>query len=62
MVKKVTFKYPIISIYTMEYTTIKIRKNQKMFLDRLKVHPRQSYEEILDKLISKFKRSIRVAK
>ena len=37
----------------MEYTTIKISKEQRKKLDKLKVHPRQSYEEILELLIKK---------
>lgn len=36
---------------TREITTIKIEKETKMRLDRLKEHKRESYEEILKKIL-----------
>lgn len=44
----------------MLYTTIKISKKQREFLEKLKIHPRQSYEEVLDLLIKHFKISIKL--
>ena len=32
-------------------TTIKISKETKKELDKLKIHPRQSYEEVIKKLV-----------
>lgn len=37
----------------MEKTTITISKDTKARLDALKAHPRQSYEEIVVKLLEK---------
>jgi len=39
----------------MEYSTIKISTKTKEELDKLKIHPRQSYEEIIEYLLKKLK-------
>jgi len=39
----------------MEYSTIKISTKTKEELDKLKIHPRQSYEEIIECLLKKLK-------
>lgn len=38
-----------------EITTIKISKDTVKFLNELKIHPRQSYEEVILKLLKKKK-------
>lgn len=38
-------------------TTIKISEETKKKLDKLKVHPRQSYEEVIKKLVENGKRN-----
>lgn len=38
---------------------IKIKRHQKEFLDKLKVHPRQPYHEILEILLIHCKESIK---
>ena len=42
-------------VYLMEkqITTIKISKETVKALNKLKIHPRQSYEEVILKLLSK---------
>jgi len=37
-------------------TTIKIKEKTKWDLDLMKVHPRQSYDEVIAKLIKEFKK------
>ena len=39
----------------MEITTIKLSKSTAVILNKLKVHPRQPYEEVILKLISENK-------
>ncbi len=36
---------------------IKLKISTKKELDKLKVHPRQSYDEVINKLMEKFKKS-----
>ena len=36
----------------MVNTTLKVKKKTKEKLDRLKVHPRQSYDEVIDFMAS----------
>ena len=43
----------------MEYTTIKISKQTRKFMDGLKVHPRQSYEEILNLITIHIEKAIK---
>jgi len=40
-----------------EYTTIRVRRETKKKLDALKIHPRQSYDEVIRKLIEKCEKS-----
>jgi DNA-binding CsgD family transcriptional regulator len=40
-----------------EYTTIMVRRETKKKLDALKIHPRQSYDEVIRKLIEKCEKS-----
>jgi DNA-binding CsgD family transcriptional regulator len=40
-----------------EYTTIRVRRETKKKLDALKIHPRQSYDEVINKLIEKREKS-----
>ena len=35
----------------MQITTIKLDKETKLRLDKLKVHPKESYDEILQKIL-----------
>ncbi|MHA1364585.1 MAG: DUF7557 family protein [Candidatus Freyarchaeota archaeon] len=39
------------------WKSIKIREETKKMLDKLKVHPRQSYDEVIRKLIEKCRES-----
>jgi len=41
----------------MKMTTIAISEETKEKLDRLKVHPREPYEDVIKKLIEKCERS-----
>ena len=43
----------------MVNTTLKVSEKTKNELDKLKVHPRQSYDEILDLLIIHCKEAIK---
>ena len=49
--KSERFIYLSIPYYTMKIVVIKISKRVKDKLDKLKVHPRQSYNEVIAKLI-----------
>jgi len=40
----------------MVNTTIKVKKETRDDLDLLKIHPRQSYDEVIAKLIKEFKK------
>ena len=39
------------------WKSIKIKEETKKMLDKLKVHPRQSYDEVIRKLIEKCRES-----
>jgi len=39
----------------MEYTSIKISNKTKEVLKKLKIHPRQPYEEVISMLIKSYK-------
>ncbi len=39
------------------WKSIKIKEETKQLLDKLKVHPRQSYDEIIRRLIEEYKKS-----
>jgi len=42
--------YPPIGRYMAETTTIEIRQETKALLDELKRHPRESYNDVVDRL------------
>ena len=46
----------------LEVTTIKLTKKTVEFLAKLKVHPRQSYEEVILKLITEHETGKKKAK
>ncbi len=44
---------------TSEITTIKVSKKIVERLSKLKIHPRQSYEEVIVKLLENYKEEIK---
>jgi predicted CopG family antitoxin len=38
------------------WKSVKIKEDTKKMLDELKIHPRQSYDEVIKKLIAKWKK------
>ena len=46
-----------ITSYMSEYSTIRISKTLKKKLDELKVHPREPYNDVINRLIEKCEKS-----
>ncbi len=51
--EKIYKVYPILPGYTtMEITTLKLKKETKSRLDKFKIYPRETYEEVMESILN----------